>query len=291
MLSYDWLKIIGAIALAAVFFSLFFTMIGTRVTDGQTFYVYAYDGLTVGSEFSRLTNKQEREKVFTYEILKTGSESFSTSKVYGNTVFTARRAAGEGRVMFVNDVRKVDEEGNESSKLLSFIDFEGTPQESFGIFLDPEVFLNDCKDYLAQFFGDDLSGEIDHAKARETFMARNRKDARFRTAKKREAGVLKEEKRLTKLKDDYLFISSELGQSLSYVTYTTEIKTHTIGFSMTQLNITPIVYYTVEKDGEKVQEKTDIALCIFNNGAREGDLKYETVNYIAYLLRAYGTAK
>lgn len=37
MLSYDWLKIIGAIALAAVVFCVFFMMIATRATAGQTF--------------------------------------------------------------------------------------------------------------------------------------------------------------------------------------------------------------------------------------------------------------
>ena len=287
MLSYDWLKIVGIIALAAVFFSLFFTMIGTRPTDGQKFYVYSYNGLSTGGDFTQLQDRLKADGVFTYEILDTGSESFSTSKLYGDSVFTARRAAGEGRVMFVNDVRTKNEAGKESSPLLNFIDYEGTPKESFAIFLDPKEFLNDCKTYLAQFFGEELTGEINQEKVRETFLERNGKDARFRSSAKREEGVRLEEARLNKLKTDYLFVSSEMGKSLSYVTYTSEVKEHTIGFSMTHLNITPLVYYTVEQDGEKVQEKTDIALCIFNNASREGELKYETVNFLAFLLREY----
>ena len=287
MLSYDWLKIVGIIALAAVFFSLFFTMIGTRPTDGQKFYVYSYNGLSVGGDFTQLQEKMKEDNVFAYEILDSGSESFTANKLYGNAAFTARRAAGEGRVMFINDVRKKDENGNENSQLLNLIDNKGTPQETFGMFLDPQKFLNECKDYLSAFFGEDLSGDVNHEKVRETFMARNRKDARFRSAAKREEGVLLEEARLEKLKADYLLVRSEEGKALSYVTYTSEVREHTIGFSMTQLNITPLVYYTVEKDGEQVQEKTDIALCLFNNGAREGDLKYETVNFLAYLLREY----
>ena len=287
MLSYDWLKILGAIALAAVFFSLFFTMIGTRPTDGQSFYVYAYDGLTAGSDFPNLQDKMKSDGVFSYEILKTGSESFSTNKLYGDTVFNSRRAAGEGRVMFVNDVRKQDEKGTEHSKLLDFIEYKGTPQESFASFIDPSVFLSDCKNYLVQFFGEDLQGELNQEKARATFMARNKKDARFRSAAKKEQGVVLEGQRLEKLKEDYLLVSSQVGESLKYVTYTTEQKTHTIGFSMAEMNIIPLVYYTVEKDGEKEQQNNDVALCIFNNGKREGDLKYETVNFLAYLLRAY----
>ena len=104
MLSYDWLKIIGAIALAAVVFCVFFMMIATRATAGQTFYVYAYSGLAEGAEFSRLGDDLKARNVFAYDILDTGSETFSKNG-YGNSVFMARRSTGEGRVMFVDDVR------------------------------------------------------------------------------------------------------------------------------------------------------------------------------------------
>ena len=57
---------------------------------------------------------------------------------------------------------------------------------------------------------------------------------------------------------------------------------------MRQINkITSLVYYTAEEEGKKVQKKDDLVLCLFDNGTREGDLKYETVNFLAYLLRTY----
>ena len=288
MLAYDWLKIIGVIALAAVFFSMFFMMIGTRPTDGQTFYVYAYDGVSVGADFSELETSMKSQGVFGYDILKTGSENFTSNGMYGNTVFNSRRGAGEGRVLFISDIRK-EENGKVSSKLLNFIDYEGTPRESFGFCIDPQEFLQDCRTYLETFFGEDLAGEINQAQVREAFLARNKKDARFRTAKKKEKGVALEAQRLELLKKDYLYVISQIGQSLDYVTYTSEIKTHIIGFSMKALNLTPLVYYTEEVEGEKVQKNSEIALCIFNNGTREKDLKYETVNFLAYLSRTYGT--
>ena len=290
MLAYDWLKIVGAIALAAVFFCMFFMMIATRATDGQTFYVYAYDGLIAGGDFASLNEDLLNKDVFGYDILKTGMETFTSKGLYGNTVFTARRSAGEGRVMFVNDVRSKTDDGKETSKLLEFLDYEGTPQESFSIFLDPEAFLKECREYLVQFFGENLS-ELNPDRAREAFMQRNGKDKRFRSSAKKEAGVLKEEARLEKLKTDYLFVTQELGQTLDYMKYKTEQKEHTVGFAMNKLNLTDLVFYTVEEDGETVQKNSEIVLCLFNNGKREGDLKYETVNFIAYLLRAYGTAK
>ena len=289
MLSYDWLKILGAIALAALFFVTFFLMIGVRPTDGQKFYVYSYDGVSAGREFSRLSDAMEAEHVFGYDILDTGSESFEKSGIYGDSVFTARRSAGEGRVMFVRDVRTA-EDGKVTSDLLTFISYEGTEREAFSIFLDPEVFLNDCRAYLEPFFGEELAGEINRDKARETFLARNKNDARFRSSSKKEEGVNQEVARLEKLKEDYLLVSSSVGEGklLSYVTYETEIKTHTIAFSMEKLNLTSLVYHTQEKEGETVQTNSGIALCIFNNNEREGDLKYETVNFLAYLLKAYG---
>jgi hypothetical protein len=289
MLSYDWLKIIGAIALAAVVFCVFFMMIATRATAGQTFYVYAYSGLAEGAEFSRLGDDLKARNVFAYDILDTGSETFSKNG-YGNSVFMARRSTGEGRVMFVDDVRTESEDGKVSSTLLSFIEGEGTEQENFSIFLDPQAFLNDCENYLKNFFGEDLSEELNTEKARSAFMARNGKDKRYRTSAKKEAGVLQESERLKKLKDDFLAVKEAVRESLlSYVTYTGYgDKTHTLGFSMRQINkITSLVYYTAEEDGKKVQKKDDLVLCLFDNGTREGDLKYETVNFLAYLLRTY----
>lgn len=292
MLSYDWLKIVGVIALAVLFFCVFFVMIATRPTAGQTFYVYAYDGISPGEDFSRLKDDLKNKNVFAYDILNTGSESFTKSGLYGDSVFTARRAAGEGRVMFVSDTRTADENGKESSVLLNFIYDEGTPQESFGFFADPEVFLSDTQTYLAKFFGDDLSGSLDKAGARASFMERNGRDKRYRSSEKIEAGVLDEEKRLEKLKEDYLCVRNALDSgALGYVTYTTEIKTHTVAFSMKTLNLTPLVFYTVEEEGVSIKKNNDIALCLFDNGDQDGVLKYENVNFIAYLLRAYGTAQ
>lgn len=295
MLSYDWLKIVGAIVLAAVFFCVFFVMIATRATDGQSFYVYAYTGLTEGADFNRLNEDLKNKNVFAYDILDIGCETFKNSKVYGTATFTARRSVGEGRVMFIDDVREEDKDGNVSSTLLSFLDNAGTEYEKFSLFLDPEVFLNDCEKYLVNFFGEDLTQELNTEKAREAFMARNGKDKRYRTAAKKEAGVLQEEARLKKLKDDYLSVKKAVeNKTLDFATYTGfEEKKHVVGFSMKALNkITSLLYYTAkDEEGKTVQKKDDLVLCLFDNGKREGDLKYETVNFLAYLVEKYGASE
>lgn len=294
MLSYDWLKIIGVIALAAVFFCMFFMMIATRPTDGQLFYVYAYNSLTAGGDFGRLDRDLENKNVFSYEILDTGSETFSSGGIYGNSVFSARRSVGEGRVMFVSDVRTADENGVESSELIDFIADKGTPSEEFRLFLDPKQFLSNCESYLSNFFGENLAeAEPDADKTRAAFMERNGKDKRFRSSAKKEAGIKQETERLKKLKADFAEVNEAIGSGkLGYITYTGyENKEYVVGFSLASLNISSLVYYTVEEEGVEVKKTDGIALCLFDNGTREGDLKYETVDFLAYLLRTYGAAQ
>ena len=293
MLSYDWLKILGVIALAALLFSVFFVMIATRATDGQKFYVYAYNGLQVGGDFYGLNDTMTEKKVFSYEILDIGTETFSDSKGFGNTVFSARRYSGERRVMYLPDTRE-EQDGKQVSALtelvLSVLENEGQDDEYFDLFLDPTEFFKETREYLVRFFGEELKGEPNAAETHKAFMDRNKKDKRFRTDFKKQEGVKKEGERLTKLRDDYLEVEAALGTKLNFVTCESEKKEYTVGLSMRELSdISKLVYYTVEENGQEINTASDIVLTIFNNGDREGDLKYETVSFLAYLLRSYGS--
>ena len=305
MLSYDWLKILAAIAAAALALALFFTMIATRATDGQTYMVYAYNGLSTGRDYAKFGDTIAKNGTFSYDILNTGTEVFSDGGIYGGAVFTARRSAGEGRVMFVSDYKTTDKDGNPTSSRLDDVAAMGlvdggTQYEKMGMFLNPEDFLNDCKAYLEAFFGAGLTREEpDEAKTREAFLARNGKDKRFRKAKQKEAGVKLERERLIKLKADYLTVSEKIEDGkLPYAEYkttvligeeTTKENVYKIGFRMENLtNLRNLFFYEDEVGGEKVKSSEKIVLTLFDNGDREGDLRYETVNFIAYLLKAYG---
>ncbi len=290
MLSYDWLKILGVIAAAATFLSIFFVTIATRATEGQKFYVYAYNGLEAGADFHVFDETALSKNVFSYEILEPGSELFSNDTKYGDSVFTARRYAGEGRVMFISDKRE-EKDGKENSPLIELVggllSDAGTENESSDLFLNAEEFLKDTRAYLVRFFGEDLEGEPDEAETYKAFIDRNKRDNRFRSESKKQAGVVSEKKRLKKLRDDYLKVEGAMGTKLSYATCASEKKTYNVGFSMRELNLTPFVYYTADENGERVKKSEDIVLCIFNNGDREGDLKYETVSFLSYLLETY----
>lgn len=304
MLSYDWLKILAVIAAAALALAMFFTMIATRATDGQTYMVYAYNGLSAGGDYARIGETIGSNGTFSYDILNTGSETFSDGGMYGGAVFTARRSAGEGRVMFVSDHKVADKDGNLSSRLdglaPSGLVNAGTIYEKMGMFLDPEEFLNDCKAYLETFFGEGLTQEEpDAEETRAAFLKRNGKDKRFRKAKQKEEGVKQERERLLKLKADFLTVAekaadgtlpiAEYKTTINVSDTETEERTYKVGFRMENLpNLRNLVYYEEEVDGAKVKSSKDIVLTIFDNGEREGDLRYETVNFIAYLLKTYG---
>jgi len=303
MLSYDWLKILGVIAVAAMILAVFFTMIATRATDGQTFMVYGYYGLSTGKDYSGFGDSLKTNNVFSYDILSTGAETFSESGMYGKTVFTARRSAGEGRVMFVSDHETVNDKGEPVATRLDELSamglvYPGEPREEMGMLLDPLKFMDECKAYLEKFFGENLANEEpDEAAVRDAFLKRNAKDKRYRKAAQKEEGIKSERKRVLKLKEDYSAVSAVLDADTVSIYSTTidlgagnsETRNYQVGIKVGKIapRIHELFYYETEKDGEKVKSAEDLVLVMFDNGTREGDLRYDTVSFLAYLLKTY----
>lgn len=291
LLSYDWLKILGAIVAAVLVLSVFFTMVATRPRSSQIYSVYAYDGTYAGTDFATLGDKLLARNVFSYDILKTGTETFDSKNSYGGAVFTARRSVGEGTVMFVSGYSQTDEEGNKQDSL-----FESLVKEGPGMFLDPEKFMADCAAYLSGFYDGDWRAEnpvLNEESVRQCFLARNGKDKRFRSAAKKEEGVLLECERVEKLRGDYLTVEAAFeGGVFEYAYCTAEDKVYTAGIGTGKLaTVQNLAYYTVERDGETVRTAEELTLVLFNNGDKADDLKYETVSFLKYLLDEYNEGK
>ena len=293
LLSYDWLKILAAVVAAVAVLTLLFTMIGTRPTEAQTFSVYCYNGLNAGKDYSSLESSLENRKVFSYEILSIGAEDFTDSK-YANSLYTTRRSAGEGTVMFVADTPKNKEDGSldESSTPLTRMStgfaYNGSNERSG--FYDTVYYMNDCKSYLEAFFGKDFTAEspLDKAKAKEHFLARNGKDKRFRSAEKKQAGIAQEEERLIQLKGDYLAVRKAFEEGkFSHISYTTSQGTYNFGISVSALPSIQNLVFTRSEDGAATGENA--ALMIFYNDRGKGnDLRFETVSFLRYLTEKYG---
>lgn len=294
MLSYDWLKILLTIVASVLVLAVLFTMIATRPTSAQTFTVFAYNGISAGGDWNALDDELTSNDVLSYDVLKTETETFSDSDSYSTAIFTAKRSVLEGSVMFVSNYSEPDEEGNEMLTPLDKVVDQGLTyqdgQLEVGLFRYPDVFLQDCRNYLAGFFGENLDGDPDMDAVRACFLARNGGDKRYRSAEKKEEGVLSERARLVKLRADYLAVIAafEAGQ-LSYTTVTEQSKEFVVGINIGKLNtISNLVYYT--KSDSDVHERDMLNLVIFNNGEKDGmsDLKYEAVSFLGYLIGKYG---
>ena len=314
MLAYDWLKMLVAIILAIGALIVIFTMSATRPTNAQTFTVYAYSDLRMGSDGSLLEENLTAKKIFSYDILSVGVESFNGNS-YGNYTFSARRAAGEGSVMFLSSF---DREGKPSANSELF---QNTAENvyagddpSCGYYEPQYFFETEIGNYLKEFFGSDLSGELNEEKALTRFTERNGKDKRFRSDKQKAEGFENEKVRLIKLRNDYLQLREAFqiqeGEEKSVFAYTavkieegdTQGETMRLqwgeqcpkGYYIASVdmsgvrNIASLFYYTndeIKPTGESVN------MIIFRNSRKKDyDLCYETVSFLTFLADKYHNA-
>ncbi len=294
LLSYDWLKIIAAVAVAIVALCVFFTTVKTRPRAGQHYEILAYSDLQAGTDSS--TFASSLGDVFSYDILKVTAETLSGNP-YSGAVFSSLRATGSGNAMFIGNWAQDDgkEETEDKGTLQTFVEgflvWRDDGTRGLEILLDTEEYLRQAEDYIASAFGENWreNGEIDEAVAREYFFARNGKDKRFRTQKAKEAGVLQEIGRLEGLREDLAFVDRAFEKGvLSHVVISTEAGDFTVGISLAKLSKLGNLYYYAEKrEDETVHSIEKEALVLLNNGGREGDLVYESVSLIRYLVETY----
>ena len=177
LLSYDWLKIIAAILAVVFLLIVFFTTIKTRARDEQIYTVYAYsttDSVSDGDPDMKLLNGDDGGTfaenaldggAFSYDILNVEYENLGSDS-YSDTIFNARRMAGQGTVLFVSDYISPEKDPEEtepvSSLDLLFLDATDT------FALDTKQYLADCEAYLVRFFGEDWrSGALDEEEAED----------------------------------------------------------------------------------------------------------------------------
>ncbi len=300
MLAYDWLKIVVCIAAAVALLSVFFTMVGTRPTDAQTFEIYAYTDVTTGSDFTRLDDTLAEKKVFSYDILETSWNGFS-GNTYAGSAYTARRAAGEGKVMFITDVTETDEEGNVTSesmlKAMTARESDGAcyglyaGEANTGGFWDTQYYIEVwCKEYLAKFYNTENFQKLADFDTRveEHFLARNGKDKRFRSVAKKQEGIALEKARIEGLKEDYLAVVAALEEGkLSYrkVTYSDGERCAAFDISGLHGGLDNLVYRLV--DGTRTVDGVVLAL-FFNEQGSGNDLRMEMLSFLRFLVDTYG---
>lgn len=305
MLSYDWLKILCAIAAAVVGLILFFTMVRVRPARAQKFIVHFYGDYEYGMDY--VTLPDVLEKRLSYDVLMTRCDRFGKDMMDGAS-YNARRSSGEGSVVVVSAYAA-------EGKTSSFADLiktaigsaAGSEKETLGMLYAADEFFAGLEEYLVRFFGEDWrNGELDAAEAEKCFRARNvdgpNNRNRYRTAKQIAAGIEDEKARLTALRDDYIYLLGRgLGEDdgmLPYVTYTSDVREYKAGVSLAKLSgLSSLVY---RNGAEKNPARDQFVYLIYNNGGEpyeEGktndgrdDLKYEAVTFLKYLVEQYAPA-
>lgn len=307
LLSYDWLKMLFTVAVIVVAVILLFMMTATRVTNAQTFSVYAYTDVKTGNGFNSVAGTLKNRNVLSYDILETKTESFREDDRYD--IFGLRRTTGEGTVMFVSDVRvyKTDENGE------TVLDEDGNPEigtesalytlamggavnpdrYTAAVVYDTQYYFDMCEEYLAGFFGEGLTNaEPDADAVRDSFLTRNGKDKRFKTNAAREAGIAEERQRLIDLKDDYLFVMGLFedgtyrhtvyeGTDSDGVAYTSSL-----GINIGKLSrISELAYYT-DGEGRALTDQLNLVI-LYNNFHEANGLLYESVTFLRFLYEEY----
>ncbi len=309
LLSYDWLKMLIAIVIAVFLIILLFMITATRVTNAQTFAVYAYTDLTAGKDFDSLANTLKTRDVFSYDILETKTEKFSADERYD--IFSLRRTMGEGTVMFISDVRTYktddagnpvyDEEGNQvisSESALYSLAMGGAVNSdrlTAAAVFDTKHYLQMCMDYLESFFGANWreNAEPDAEAVRESFLSRNSGDKRYKTAASREEGVAQERQRLIDLREDYITVLGlfENGTYTHTVYEGTDKNGETyesaLGINVGNLaNISDVAYYT-DSEGKTITEKLNLVI-LYNNFHEADGMLYEPITFLRWLYEEYG---
>ncbi len=298
-LAYDWLKIVIAIAIAVAALCVFFTTVSTQPREDQIYELYAYSELYSGGDMA-VFEEETRKNAFSYDILDVRYEVFGQYDVYEQTAYQARRAAGQGKAIFVNGRDYVYIENGEESLKNHLVDFVESGISNFGLetefcnpYLDFPKLFADCEDYLSGVFGEnwETSDVPDEAAVKSVFLARNKDDKRFRTAAKKEAGIALERARLIKLRTDYLGVRNAVESGLfSFTPYTSPAdKTYTVALNVGRLpKLSELVYYTEEdEDGTVVKRTEDIHFIAYYNGKVSNDLRFESFSLLNWMIGKY----
>lgn len=292
LLSYDWLKILCGIIAAVLVLLVVFTTIKPRPRDNQDFTVYGYQELIMGDEANGLAEEMLGRGVFSYDIAKTHVENFGTGR-YSGMAFTARRAAGQGTVMFTT-TNPADEEEEDGQTVLEAL--VGTSE----IALDVERYLIDCENYLIRFFGNNWrENALDEAEALACFTERNGKDNRFRSEARRQEGILAEQARLEKLRQDFDYVLARFEDGTFGYAYSADEQgePRAVGIALGRLaGLGKLFYYKKTSETFTGRATENICLILFRNDRDAGvpadmvknDLRYEPVSFLRYLCERYG---
>lgn len=326
LLSYDWIKIIGICAAAVLVWALLFTTMATRATNGQSFEMYLYPGVSLSSSVNVETlHTRDENDVLSYDVLNFSSMTLDSSAM--DTILSAHFAAGQGDVFFAPDTEPTKDEDGNITAYNGLDDFIGG-YFSNAQWLDPDLseehskhtitngsgetvgqfnnYFYDCAQYLNRFYkGDWKSGTLDEAAVRANFDERMKGDKRYKNEAQREAGRQKEIVRIQNLRDAFEnvlgWVSSDDENSPVRIK-TTELSVilesggeaqtveWNLSFDLSNIDhLTDFIGYPGGENGTRIAD--NLCMVVLNTGSSgEEDLRYEPFMLLDYLVTTYDGA-
>jgi hypothetical protein len=317
MLSYDWLKIVGAAVAAIILWTLVFTVSATRITPSQKFTAISYFGnvSTMNTKLNKSLSDAYSKDVFSYEVLEIGEVDVGGNKEYGSTLMETRMATSEGDVIFTSMLTAKDY-GFEQDGETVYDTYLQRLLRTYGytlMNLDPEDedgFFKSMERYVNHYYGGDYkTGVIDKTVVRTDFMARieKNKDKRFKWSAEIEQGVKDEVERIEKyrnaLVEFYGYLDSGLVKFEKTVVpdYDNQRKDgkplwegiYSINLcpdreKMPKLKDTVAYLETVTDENGEQQEMLsadNMNVAIINFDDVESGFEYESLLYINYIIR------
>ena len=319
MLSYDWLKIIGATVAGILVWSLIFTMTATRIRASQKFVIFNY----TSNESFNATNFFDfygdvlDKGVFSDEVIETEYCDLAATPDMAGTLLETRLAVSECHAMFIantqDDSTETTKENGEKEYKTYLESFSqgGFSSYMMDLSLTSETgYFKSMENYLSKFYSDwKDEATFDEGAVRAEFLARaeKNKDKRFKTAEEKEKGATEDIARIEKYRDaledfyDYLdkgYIAITKTEVPSLYDEEWTIERYTIDLcpdENTMGDLKKIVNYPVTYLNEKGEEAVkytakNMNIALFNLEEVEDGFQYESLLFVTYLVQTYCTA-
>lgn len=323
LLSYDWLKIVGICVAAVLVWSLLFTTMATRATNGQSFDMYLYPGVRLGESANLDTlHTRDRNDALSYDVLDLSFTTLESSTM--DTILSAHFAAGQGDVLFSVDLEPtVDEESGEVtyngldnfiSRYYSNALWLGTDMKGWQLpnsSTEKANYFADCEAYLNNFYdGGWETGTLNEEKVRSHFNERMEGDKRYKNEAQRELGRDNEVERIKNLRDAYAEVKgwiavddegNPLDPNSPISVKKTEIEIDLDGDGETEAvewqyafdlsNIDRLTEFVSYPDENGTGSREGLCMVVLNTGSSgEEDLRYEPFTLLKYLVDTYDGA-
>lgn len=303
LLSYDLWKIIAIIIAGIFVWSLLFTTLGARLSEGEMLNIYAYNvHVSEDSVNGLLDTEADNGKYYSYEVRETKFYDFGAYSSTNTTIaqqFAAWTSVGQLDVMFISDkgdeIKSKDADGNEQTSSL---------YDNYSYyFYDLNTLCDDAFNYCKRHGNMKDDGTFDEDAITTFFEARMKNDNFYRHGM---VNAAQEIDRFKKIRDNATILQgwlndpalasvwrvSEFEDKSGKITWKTGVKLDELesicgantetGKKLSQLCSTG---ETDESGSGAIVGK--VVLSVFNNSAHQEDLVYESLAFLVKTIKTY----